>query len=70
MRLQRLTGLERDKIITDYKTIMAEIDRLREILGDEVLVMKIIRDEFTEIKDTYGDERRTEIIDAVDENSP
>ncbi len=70
MRLQRLTGLERDKIITDYKTIMAEIDRLREILGDEVLVMKIIRDEFTEIKDTYGDERRTEIIDAVDEILP
>jgi DNA gyrase subunit A len=70
MRLQRLTGLERDKIIRDYKEIMAEIDRLREILGDEALVMKIIRDEFIEIRDTYGDERRTEIIDAVDEILP
>ncbi len=70
MRLQRITGLERDKIIRDYKEIMAEIDRLREILGDESLVMKIIRDEFIEIRDTYGDERRTEIIDAVDEILP
>jgi DNA gyrase subunit A len=70
MRLQRLTGLEREKIIKDYKEIMAEIDRLREILGDESLVMKIIRDEFLEIKETYGDERRTEIIDAVDEILP
>ena len=70
MRLQRLTGLERDKIIRDYEEIMAEIDRLKEILGDEHLVMKIIRDEFLEIKDTYGDERRTEIIDAVDEILP
>jgi len=70
MRLQRLTGLERDKIIKDYEEIIAEIDRLREILGDEVLVIKIIRDEFVEIRDTYGDERRTEIIDAVDEILP
>ncbi len=70
MRLQRLTGLERDKIVRDYEEIVAEIVRLRGILGDEALVMKIIRDEFTEIKDTYGDERRTEIIDAVDEILP
>ncbi len=70
MRLQRLTGLERDKIINDYKAIMIEIDRLKTILADEVLVMKIVRDEFVEIKETYGDERRTEIIDAVDEILP
>jgi len=70
MRLQRLTGLERDKIIQDYKEIIAEINRLQEILGDESLVMRIIRDEFIEIRDTYGDERRTEIIDAVDEILP
>jgi DNA gyrase subunit A len=70
MRLQRLTGLERDKIIKDYEEIIAEINRLKEILADESLVMKIIRDEFTEIKETYGDERRTEIIDAVDEILP
>lgn len=70
MRLQRLTGLERDKIIRDYEEIMAVIAKLKEILGDEKLVMKIIRDEFVEIKETYGDERRTEIIDAVDEILP
>jgi len=70
MRLQRLTGLERDKIIRDYEEIMAVIAKLRDILGDEKLVMKIIRDEFLEIKETYGDERRTEIIDAVDEILP
>ncbi len=70
MRLQRLTGLERDKIIREYEEIMAIIARLKEILGDEKQVMKIIRDEFIEIKETYGDERRTEIIDAVDEILP
>ena len=67
MRLQRLTGLERDKIITDYNEVMMEIERLAGILADETLVIKIIRDEFLEIKETYGDDRRTEIIDAVDE---
>ncbi len=67
MRLQRLTGLERDKIITDYNEVMQEIERLVKILGDESLVIQIIRDEFLEIKETYGDDRRTEIIDAVDE---
>jgi len=70
MRLQRLTGLERDKIIKDYEEIIAEIDRLKEILSNEALVMKIIQDEFIEIRETYGDERRTEIIDAVDEILP
>jgi len=70
MRLQRLTGLEREKIIREYEEIMAVIAKLREILGDEKLVMKIIRDEFIEIRETYGDERRTEIIDAVDEILP
>jgi len=70
MRLQRLTGLEREKIIKDYEDIMIVIAKLKDILGDEKLVMKIIRDEFIEIKETYGDERRTEIIDAVDEILP
>ena len=67
MRLQRLTGLERDKIISDYNEVMQEIERLVKILGNESLVIQIIRDEFLEIKETYGDDRRTEIIDAVDE---
>ncbi len=70
MRLQRLTGLERDKIISDYNEVVLEIEKLVKILGDESLVMQIIRDEFTEIKEQYGDERRTEIIDAVDEILP
>jgi len=70
MRLQRLTGLERDKIASDYKNIIEEIKRLKEILTNETLVMEIIKNEFLEIKETYGDERRTEIIDAVDEILP
>lgn len=70
MRLQRLTGLERDKIASDYEAILIEISRLKEILDNEQLVMNIIKDEFVEIKETYGDERRTEIIDAVDEILP
>jgi len=70
MRLQRLTGLEREKIISDYNEVILEIETLVKILGDESLVMQIIRDEFSEIKELYGDERRTEIIDAVDEILP
>ena len=70
MRLQRLTGLEREKIINDYNEIIKQIEWLNKILGDEDMVMQIIRDEFTEIRTTYGDERRTEIIDQVDEILP
>jgi len=70
MRLQRLTGLERDKIAQDYKEIVIEIARLKEILGDERLVMNIIKEEFNEVRELYGDERRTEIIDATDEILP
>lgn len=70
MRLHRLTGLEREKIASDYQEVLKEIARLKEILGSETLVMNIIKDEFIEIRDTYGDERRTEIIDAVDEILP
>jgi DNA gyrase subunit A len=70
MRLQRLTGLERDKIIAEYNELMSQIAWFKEILGDEKIVMKIIRDEFVEIIDKYGDERRTEIIEAPDEILP
>ena len=70
MRLQRLTGLEREKIAREYHEILVEIAKLKTILADESLVMKIIKDEFTEIKTEYGDDRRTEIIDAVDEILP
>ncbi len=62
MRLQRLTGLERDKIIAEYEEVLKEIARLTEILGSDALVMKIIRDELLAIKAEYGDVRRTEIV--------
>jgi DNA gyrase subunit A len=70
MRLQRLTGLERNKIIGEYEELMRQIARFKEILADEKLVLKIIRDEFEEIKEKYGDERRTEITEAPDEILP
>lgn len=67
MRLQRLTGLERDKIIADYEAIMKEIARLEGILGSEDAIRGIIKDEFTEVIEKYGDERRTEIVAKADE---
>ena len=70
MRLQRLTGLEREKITRDYEEILAVIEKLNAILNDEALVMNIIKEEFIEIKENYGDERRTEIVDAIDEILP
>lgn len=70
MRLQRLTGLERDKIASDYETVLKEIEKLKAILADENLVLDIIKEEFLEIRETYGDDRRTEIIDAVDDILP
>ncbi len=70
MRLQRLTGLERDKIIKDYQEILVEIDRLRKILNDDSLILQIVKNEFAEIVEQYGDERRTQIIDATDEILP
>jgi DNA gyrase subunit A len=67
MRLQRLTGLERDKIIADYEAIMKEIARLEGILGSEEQIRGIIKAEFEEIKTNYGDVRKTEIIAQADE---
>lgn len=62
MRLQRLTGLERDKILHEYEEIQRLIARLKEILGSDAEIMKIIVGELTEIKDRFGDRRRTEIV--------
>ncbi|MGN8069794.1 DNA gyrase subunit A [Mucilaginibacter sp. 22184] len=62
MTLRRLTGLERDKIKDEYAELMKLIDYLNSILNDEGLRMQIIKDELIEIKDKYGDERRTEIV--------
>jgi DNA gyrase subunit A len=61
LRLNRLTGLERQKIEDEFKAIMAEIERLNEILASEGLRMEIIKTELIEMRDKYGDERRTEI---------
>jgi DNA gyrase subunit A len=62
MRLQRLTGLEREKIVAEYKEVLALIAKLQEILGSEKLVLDIIVDELTQIKKQFGDERRTQIV--------
>jgi DNA gyrase subunit A len=65
MQLQRLTHLERDKIVQEYKEVKALIVKLRKILGSDQLVLDIIVEELKEIKEKYGDERRTEIRDEV-----
>ncbi len=64
MRLRVLTGLERDKIKAEYEELMKLIEYLNNILNDEALRMQIIKDELKEIRDKYGDERRTEIVYA------
>jgi len=63
LRLQRLTGMERDKIIHEHAEVTALIVRLEEILASEKLVLEIIVTELEEIRDAYGDERRCEIVD-------
>jgi DNA gyrase subunit A len=67
MRLQRLTGLERDKINDEYQATIKDIERYRAILGNEALVLDIIKEETREIQRKYGDERRTEIIKDAQE---
>lgn len=69
MRLQRLTGLEREKIIDEYNTILKDIARYREILSSERLVLDIIKDELTQIINDYGDSRRTEIVEESEDIS-
>ncbi|MEO8861456.1 MAG: DNA gyrase subunit A [Ginsengibacter sp.] len=69
LRLQRLTGMERDKIKKEHEEIMALIGRLKEILGNESMRFQIIKDELKEIKDKFGDERKTEITYLADEIS-
>ncbi len=70
MRLQRLTGLEREKIEGEYRELCGTIARLRDILGNEATLLSVIRDELVEIRDTYGDDRRTEISEVEDEITP
>ncbi|EGL18135.1 MULTISPECIES: DNA gyrase subunit A [unclassified Paenibacillus] len=66
MRLQRLTGLEREKIEQEYAELLQRIAELKAILADEQLILAIISDELNEIKQSYGDERRSEITKGED----
>ncbi|MFO8163448.1 MAG: DNA gyrase subunit A [Thermodesulfobacteriota bacterium] len=65
MRLQRLTGLERDKITDEYNSTIKDIERFKAILSNDALVLDIIKQETEDIKERYGDKRRTEIIRNV-----
>ncbi len=67
MTLRRLTGLERDKIKEEYAELMKQIEYLKSVLEDESLRMSIIKDELNEVKDAYGDDRRTEIVHSAAE---
>ncbi len=69
LRLQKLTGLERQKVLDEYAETLKLIARLREILGNDGLVREIIVGEMQEIRKNFGDARRTQIIDRVDEIS-
>lgn len=70
MRLQSLTGMQRDKIRDDYNELVKLIEYLHQVLADESLRMKIIKDELTEVKEKFGDERRTEIRPDETEFNP
>ncbi len=67
MTLRRLTGLERDKIKEEYAELMKTIDYLKEVLADESLRFKIIKDELIEVKEKYGDERRSQIVHSAED---
>ena len=69
MRLQKLTGLERDKIKADYEELQKLIIRLNEILGSEEIRMNIIKDELLSIKERFGDERRSQIVYTAEDIS-
>ncbi len=62
MRLQRLTQLERTKLVEEYQEVLKQIEYLKSVLASEALVRTIIKDELTEIRETYKDERRTQIV--------
>jgi DNA gyrase subunit A len=69
LRLQRLTALEQDKLMQDYQGILDEITDLQGILGSDERLFGVIRDELNDIRDTYGDERRTEILSTMEDLS-
>ncbi|HKJ41992.1 MAG TPA: DNA gyrase subunit A [Sunxiuqinia sp.] len=70
MRLRQLTGLEQDKLRSEYEDVIAFIERCRKILANEELRMQIIKDELLEVKAKYGDERKTEIVPNAEEFNP
>ena len=70
MRLQRLTGLEREKIRQEYQELLNQIEYFKDVLADIGLRMKIIKDELLEIRQKYGDERRTELVQNAEEFNP
>ena len=70
MRLRQLTGLEQDKLRSEYEELMKHIEYLKNILSDVTLRMSIIKDELIDIKNKFGDERRTEIVPNAEEFNP
>ena len=70
MRLRQLTGLEQDKLRAEYEEIQKLINYLNQILSDDALCMQVIKDELIEIRDKFGDERRSEIIFSSEEPNP
>lgn len=70
MRLRQLTGLEQDKLHKEYEDIMAQIEHFKKILADVNLRMEIIKDELLEIKEKFGDKRRSELVPNAEEFNP
>ncbi|MFW5645094.1 MAG: DNA gyrase subunit A [Bacteroidota bacterium] len=70
LRLQKLTGLEREKIKEEYEELLKQIEYYKKVLSEESLRMEIIKNELIEIRDKYGDERRTEIVPNAEEFNP
>jgi DNA gyrase subunit A len=67
MRLQRLTGLEQEKIIEEYQKTLKDIDWFKQILGSELIILRLIKEELTEIQTEFGNPRRTQIVDETRE---
>jgi DNA gyrase subunit A len=67
MRLQRLTGLEQEKILEEYKRVLKDINQYKELLASEQLVKNIIKDELSQLQEEFGDRRRTEIAESTKE---
>ncbi len=70
MRLRQLTGLEQDKLRSEYEDVQKLIEHLKKVLADEAMQMQIVKDELLEVKEKFGDKRRTEIVPAAGEFNP